>query len=282
MQSTQHVPQIDPSEIGLAPERPERDKSYDQMYRRVLREVLTRIDTRLAAVEKPMAAAQAAAASMAGGAAATLGGSRWARLKAPMRKLGRRKAVGLALLFALVGGSLAWSQRDTGASLMDRWMPSSSSSETSQDETSAQQGSEDAMMSNASLRGSGTDDAAASNAGSREPGTVMQRMARDIAELQQGIEQLKATQDQASRDQTRAIEQLQAGQDQLMRLVSRMSGQGAQARATVPPPPPQQIIVTPQRTTTGLARPQTAQPQSSPFGTFLTRNTSGVQSTVPR
>jgi hypothetical protein len=271
MQSTQNVQQIDPSEIGLAPEKPEK-AGYDQLYRRVLREVLTRIDTRLAAIEKPGVAADAAAAASTSDTAGAEGG-RWARIKVPMGKLRGRNAVGLALLVALVGGSVAWSQRDAGSSLMDRWMPNSTET---QDEASAQPGNEDAMMSNASLRGA--EDAT----GSREPGTLMQRMARDIAELQQGIEQIKSTQDQASRDHTRAIEQLQAGQDQMMRLVSRMSTQAAQARgAGAPPSPPQQIIVTPQqRTTTGLARPQPA--QTSSFGTFLTRNASGIQPPLPR
>ncbi|UFZ05750.1 hypothetical protein LQG66_05395 [Bradyrhizobium ontarionense] len=274
MQSTQNVQQIDPSEVGLAPGKPEK-ASYDQLYRRVLREVLTRIDTRLAAIEKPGVAADAAAAASTSDAAAV--GGRWARMKAPLGKLRGRNAVGLALLVVLVGGSVAWSQRDVGSSLMDRWMPSSTT-ETSQDEASAQPGNEDTMMSNASLRA--TEDGATNGSGG--PTTLMQRMARDIAELQQGIEQIKSTQDQASRDHTRAIEQLQAGQDQLMRLVSRMSNQAAQARGTMPPPPPQQIIVTPQRTTTGLARPQTTQSQGSSLGTFLTRNTSGIQSPMPR
>ncbi|WP_316178218.1 MULTISPECIES: hypothetical protein [unclassified Bradyrhizobium] len=274
MQSTQNVQQIDQSEIGLAPEKPEK-ASYDQLYRRVLREVLTRIDTRLAAIEKPGVAADAAAAASTSEATGS-GASRWARMRAPLGKLRGRNAVGLALLVVLVGGSVAWSQRDAGTSLMDRWMPGAS--EASQDEASVQQGSEDAMMSNASLRG------AEDTTGGREPGTLMQRMARDIAELQQGIEQIKSTQDQASRDHTRAIEQLQAGQDQLMRLVSRMSNQAVQARGTaVPPGPPQQIIVTPQqRTTTGMARPQPAQPQGSTFGTLFTRNTSGIQPPMPR
>ena len=62
MQSTQNVQQIDPSEVGLAPEKPGK-ASYDQLYRRVLREVLTRIDTRLAAIERPGVAADAAAAA---------------------------------------------------------------------------------------------------------------------------------------------------------------------------------------------------------------------------
>ena len=272
MQSTQNVQQIDPSEIGLAPEKPEK-AGYDQLYRRVLREVLTRIDTRLAAIEKPGVAADAAAAASTGDAAGTNGG-RLARIKAPLGRLRGRNAVGLALLVVLVGGSVAWSQREAGTSLMDRWMPGAS--ETSQDEASAQQGNEDAMMSNASLRGS--EDGAA-NGG---PATLMQRMARDIAELQQGIEQIKSTQDQASRDHTRAIEQLQAGQDQLMRLVSRMSNTAQARGGALPPSPPQQIIVTPQqRTTTGLARPQPQQ-QGSTIGTFLTRNTSGIQSPLPR
>ncbi|MGY3452729.1 hypothetical protein [Bradyrhizobium sp. USDA 4353] len=272
MQSTQNVQQIDPSDVGLAPDKPEKT-SYDQLYRRVLREVLTRIDTRLAAIEKPGVAADAAAAASTSDAVATER-SRWARVKAPLSKLRGRNAVGLALLVLLVGGSVAWSQRDPGSSLMDRWMPGSS--ETSQEEASAQQpGNDDGMMSNASLRGS-------EDGTTGSPGNLMQRMARDIAELQQGIEQIKSTQDQASRDHTRAIEQLQAGQDQLMRLVSRMSNQAAQARgAAAPAAAPQQIIVTPQqRTTTGLARPQ--QQQGSTIGTFLTRNTSGIQSPLPR
>ncbi|MGJ4947412.1 hypothetical protein [Bradyrhizobium sp. HKCCYLS20291] len=269
MQATHNVHQIDPSEVGLAPEKPEK-ASYDQLYRRVLREVLTRIDTRLSAMEKPSVAADAAAAASTSDMAA--GGGRWARVKSPLGKLRGRNAVGLALLVVLVGGSVAWSQREAGSSLMDRWMPSST--EGAQDEASAQ-GNEDAMMSNASLRG--TED------GTGAPGTLMQRMAREIAELQQGIEQIKSTQDQATRDQTRAIEQLQAGQDQLMRLVSRMSNQAAQARGTAVPPPPQQLLVTPQpRTTTGLARNQPPQQQGSTIGTFLTRNTSGIQSPMPR
>ncbi|MGJ5181026.1 hypothetical protein ACQR16_29115 [Bradyrhizobium oligotrophicum] len=271
MQSTQNAQKIDPSEIGLAPEKPDKT-SYDQLYRRVLREVLTRIDTRLAAIEKPWVAADAAAAASRSDAPGP-DGSRWARIKAPLGKLRGRNAVGLALLVLLVGGSVAWSQRDAGSSLMDRWMPGST--ETSTDEAAAQQGNEDAMMSNASLRG--TEDGGTSGG----PTTLMQRMAHDIAELQQGIEQIKNTQDQASRDHTRAIEQLQAGQDQLMRLVSRMSNQAAQTRGgALPPSPPQQIVVTPQpRTTTGLARPQQ---QGSTIGSFLTRNTSGIQSPLPR
>ncbi|CAL77607.1 hypothetical protein BRADO3842 [Bradyrhizobium sp. ORS 278] len=281
MQSTQNVQQIDPSEIGLAPEKPEK-AGYDQLYRRVLREVLTRIDTRLAAIEKPGVAADAAAAASTGETAVKDIGKeigkdtgRWARIKAPLGKLRGRNAIGLALLVVLVGGSVAWSQRDLGTSLMDRWMPGSS--EATPEDASAQPGTDDAMMSNASLRG--TEDGAANGT----PATLMQRMARDIAELQQGIEQIKSTQDQASRDHTRAIEQLQAGQDQLMRLVSRMSNQAVQARgAAVPPGAPQQIIVTPQqRTTTGLARPQPQQ-QGSTIGNFLTRNTSGIQSPLPR
>jgi len=231
--------------------------------------VLTRIDTRLAAIEKPGVAADAAAAASTSEAA----GSRWSRIKGPLGRLRGRTAVGLALMLALVGGSVAWSQREAGSSLMDRWMPSST--EASQDEASTQQGSEDAMMSNASLRGS--DDATAG----REPGTLMQRMARDIAELQQGIEQIKATQDQAGRDHTRAIEQLQAGQDQLMRLVSRMSNQAAQAQSRMGGAPPPPIVVTPQRTT-GLARPQQTTTQGSSIGTFLTRNTSGIQTPLSR
>ncbi|MGJ4996296.1 hypothetical protein ACQR0Z_17855 [Bradyrhizobium sp. HKCCYLS3077] len=54
---------------------------------------------------------------------------------------------------------------------------------------------------------------------SRELAPLVEKIAHDVAELQAGLQDLKASQQQASRDQTKAIEQLQASQEQLARAV---------------------------------------------------------------
>ena len=52
---------------------------------------------------------------------------------------------------------------------------------------------------------------------------LLQSMARDIAALGQGIEELKTRQDQMARDNASAVEQLKAGQDQMARAVAKVS-----------------------------------------------------------
>jgi hypothetical protein len=75
-------------------------------------------------------------------------------------------------------------------------------------------------------------DGANNVAASIEQSPLVQRMAQDIAGLQQGIEQLRA------------------GQDQMMRMMTRASPLNAQARTAVQPAP--RPIGT-QQQTTGLA-----------------------------
>ena len=50
---------------------------------------------------------------------------------------------------------------------------------------------------------------------------LLQTMARDLANAQQGIEQLKASQEQAARENAKAIEELKAGQEQMTRLMAK-------------------------------------------------------------
>jgi len=64
---------------------------------------------------------------------------------------------------------------------------------------------------------------------------LLQNMARDIATVEQGIEQLKASQEQMAAENARVIEQLRAGQEQMTRLAARPP---AQAKPPVPAPPP--------------------------------------------
>jgi len=63
-------------------------------------------------------------------------------------------------------------------------------------------------------------------------------MARDLATVEQRIEQLKASQNQMAADNAKAIEQFKANQEQMARLMARASEQNLRARTPAPPPRP--------------------------------------------
>ena len=63
-------------------------------------------------------------------------------------------------------------------------------------------------------------------------------MARDLATLGQGIEQLKARQEQMVRDNAQAAEQLKASQEQMTRLIAKASEQNLRPKTSAPPPRP--------------------------------------------
>lgn len=65
---------------------------------------------------------------------------------------------------------------------------------------------------------------------------MLQAMSRDIATVQQGIEELKANQQRMAADNAAAIEQLKASQDQIANLVAKPP-----ARAKTPTPPPRPV-----------------------------------------
>ena len=77
---------------------------------------------------------------------------------------------------------------------------------------------------------------------------MLQTMARDIATVEQGIEQLKASQAQMAADNAKAIEELRAGQEQLTRVAARSAEKPSakpaaqpvalETRAKPPMPPP--------------------------------------------
>jgi hypothetical protein len=52
---------------------------------------------------------------------------------------------------------------------------------------------------------------------------LLQSMARDLATVGQGIEQLKARQEQLARDNASAVEQLKASQEQMARVIAKVS-----------------------------------------------------------
>ena len=73
----------------------------------------------------------------------------------------------------------------------------------------------------------------------------LQAVARDLATVQQGIDQLRAGQEQLASDNARAAEQFKASQEQMTRLVARVSEQ--EQRAAKPAPPALRPVAEPAR-----------------------------------
>ena len=67
---------------------------------------------------------------------------------------------------------------------------------------------------------------------------LLQTMARYLASMDQGIEQLKANQERIASDNARAVGELKASQEQLTRLLARASEQDQRARTQAASPQP--------------------------------------------
>jgi len=67
---------------------------------------------------------------------------------------------------------------------------------------------------------------------------LLQTMARYLANMEQGIEQLKANQERIVSDNARAVGELKASQEQLTRLLARASEQDQRARTQAASPQP--------------------------------------------
>ncbi len=73
---------------------------------------------------------------------------------------------------------------------------------------------------------------------SPEVAQLLQTIARDLANLEQRIEQLKASQEQMATDNAKAVEQLRASQEQMIRLIAKASEQNLRPKTSAPPPRP--------------------------------------------
>jgi hypothetical protein len=95
---------------------------------------------------------------------------------------------------------------------------------------------------------------------------LLQSMARDLATVGQGIEQLKTSQEQMARDNANAAEQLKASQEQMARVIAKASEAKASEQNLRPKisAPPLRPTATPTRKRVPtLPSPQaTAQPQA--------------------
>ena len=80
------------------------------------------------------------------------------------------------------------------------------------------------------------DDPTPTAAPSLELAQLLQSMARDLATVGQGIEQLKASQEQIARDNATAVEQLRASQEQMARVIAKVSEQNLRPRMPTPSP----------------------------------------------
>jgi hypothetical protein len=262
--------EVDPGDVALSPD----DDICEEIYQRVLGEVRARIDQRIADIEAKAAATELVEVDEP----ATDSAEQTAMPRAPRRRPVLRAAITLVASAGLAGAVVTLVRDHTQAitSVTDRIdaaiqsvrenLPKAAS--TREPETamsgarmSGTSASEAAPMAPASSSPSpsplpdatpaapssdpssamaeATAERDVSPAPERDLVPLIEKIAHDVAGLQAGLQDLKAGQEQASRDHTRAIEQLQASQDQLARAVRAAKNEatvGAAARLAPRPP----------------------------------------------
>jgi len=268
MQSEPNTQEIDPREVGITPE----SEPPGRIYKQVVREVLARIDQRLADIEK-----QAVTEPSDGQSPARARGWLGRRLK--------RGFVGALVVAGVIGAAVAWQRFDGDAAkaMVARMTPrfvvnmlsTPDNQEGVQDTGAVTVGTAGDGRMNSDLRSTAMDAAAGSPdrmapdgdgqtaAAPADLATTIEKMSRDITTLTQGIEQLKASQEQMSRDNAKATEQFKASEDQLIRMLLRVSEQQSPQPRTAAPTqqartPQTRTAATPARGT--AARPRQALP----------------------
>ena len=229
MQSAQKLEDIDPGVVAIAT----KNKESLFGYQRIAKEVIASIEDRL---EELMSRQSSE--------------TRQVTYRRPLGGGLMRAGVVVLLIVGVVGAFLAWEVPRSEA--VARWVPQSVVDLLSpRQDATAEQGTvaDSGMRMGSSYRSMSDTDGTNNAAASIEQSPLVQRMAQDIASLQQSMDQLRA------------------GQDQMMRMMTRTSPLNAQARTAVPPPP--RPIMNPQQQTTGLAPPpvprRTTPPIVSPF-----------------
>jgi|tagenome__1003787_1003787.scaffolds.fasta_scaffold20362894_1 hypothetical protein len=265
MQSEPKTQEIDPREVRITPET----EPPGRIYKQVVREVLARIDQRLADIERH-AVAEPSDGQPDAGARAPLAG----RLKYGI--------IGLLLVGGVAGAVLVWQRSDGDPKAMvERLTPRFLTG--AQDDQEAAQGtasmtvgtaadtkpSSDARSTLADVPTSPMDRATAEPDGQNaasppaDMASTIEKMSRDMVTLAQGIEQLKVNQEQMSRDSAKANEQFKASEDQLIRMLLRVSEQQN--------PQPKTVVATPSR-----ARPPQARTAASPPRGSVSRPRQGL------
>ena len=238
--------EIDPKEVGITPET----EPPGRIYKQVVREVLARIDQRLADIER-QAVTEPPEGQPPGGERTPSGG----RLK--------RGAIGLLVVAGVIGAVVVWERSDgEGAKAMvARFTPrfvtnilsTQDNQEAAQESGAVTVGtagdprtSSDAPAAAMDRTTAEGDGQTATSSAPPDVATTIEKMSRDMLTLAQGIEQLKVSQEQMSRDSAKATEQFKASEDQLIRMLLRVSEQQA--------PQPKSVAAVPPRTRTPQAR----------------------------
>jgi hypothetical protein len=96
---------------------------------------------------------------------------------------------------------------------------------------------------------------------SPEVAQLLQTIVRDLANLEQRIDQLKTGQDQMASDNAKAVERLKASQEEMARLIAKASERNPQPRISAPLPRPM-AAPTPKPVPTRPSPQARAQPQT--------------------
>jgi hypothetical protein len=222
MQSAQKSEDTDPGVVAIAP----KNKESLFGYQRIAKEVIASIEDRL---EELMSRQSSE--------------TRQVTYRRPLGGGLMRTGVIVLLIVGVVGAFLAWQVPRNEA--VARWMPQSVVDMlSSRQEMAAEQGTgmDSGSRMGSTFRSMSDGDTTNTAAASIEQSPLVQRMAQDIATLQQSMDQLRA------------------GQDQMMRMMSRASPLNAQARTAVAPAP-RAMGAAPQ--TTGLSMSPPPAPRRS-------------------
>jgi hypothetical protein len=164
------------------------------------------------------------------------------RLRRPSRgRPALRGLIGLLLTAGICTAAFAWqSYGETVRPMISRWAPQlASSTPSATPELAAQQSlpavqvaAADAAVSQLSSPAQTVPQEAVAVAIPPEVTQSLQTMARDLANVQQEIEQLKASRDELARENARTAEQLRASQEQMARVISSASEQNLRPRTS--------------------------------------------------
>jgi hypothetical protein len=151
-----------------------------------------------------------------------------------------RGVIGLLLTAGICTAAFAWqSYGETVRPMVSRWVPQLASDSSSPSAKLADQQSQPAVQlaaanTAASQLPAPADTAAqeAAAAAAAEQTQLLQTMARDLASVQQEIEQLKASQVELARESAKTAEQLKANQEQMARVIANASEQSQRPKTS--------------------------------------------------
>jgi hypothetical protein len=167
------------------------------------------------------------------------------RLRQPSRgKPALRGLIGLLLTAGICTAAFAWqSHGETVRPMISQWVPQLAAASSlpsgvpkladQQSPPAVQVAAADAAVSQLPTPVQTAPQDAAAAPIAAEQTQLLQTMARDLASVQQEIEQLRASQAELARESARTAEQLKANQEQMARAIANASGQNLRPRTSV-------------------------------------------------